>query len=66
MKNYIDCTYNYFIKTYKRIDNIPRRENYTYSDKSAILNCTINYLVIDSVMKASFINNFDKIVNEMK
>ena len=66
IKQFSECLYAYFKENYKSINNFPTRENYNYSDKSAFLNCTINYLISDSTKKSFCINNFDKIIREMK
>ncbi len=51
IKSYCNCLYERFDTRYGKIDRFPKEETLNSKDKEDILNCTLNYLLPDTVDK---------------
>jgi hypothetical protein len=62
---YLDCVYSKFHKSYGIVRKFPRRAKYTYQDKKAIVECTIEFLILDSTQKQKATVLKDSIINKL-
>ena len=62
---YVDCLFQKFNKSYGRVRKFPNRANYTIQDKRNIVDCTIEFLILDSIQKQNAIELRDSIANQL-
>jgi len=65
IEEYSKCLYDKFLKSYGKMENFPRRSNYTQRDKEDVFNCSIQFIILDSLKKQEAIMKKDSIINLM-
>jgi len=62
--DYCECVYNRFLKRYEKVDNFPSQTSYSREDKIDIFNCTVDFLIPDSINKDSLKKNIENYIDE--
>jgi hypothetical protein len=66
LEKYCDCIYLYFRNSYKDVKYFPPKGKFNLADKKASLNCMLNCIISDSLLKENINRNFDSIAAKMK